>query len=132
MGEIITADRGGRGHGEVLGQFHPDCGSGVQQFEKGGLFAVVRAGGISGSRPDTGVFFLDQFVDTQIFLACVTPELAPYPQVQMFGEGFRQPVRQRLQQNAVVIIVLRFKGVDPLLLTDTGSHHKAANKIRCR
>ena len=47
-----------------------------------------------------------------------------------FGEGFRQAVGQRAQQDGGVIVLGGFEALDVLFLADAGGDDKAADIIR--
>src|SRR6516164_9012785 len=93
------------------------------------LLRVVRAGRITRSRPNTTIFLVNQIFITQTFPATVAP-LAAHPLVQIFGEGFRQPVRKSLCHDCVVVIVLCPVAIAKLLQADAAGHRKGSDVVR--
>ncbi len=65
---------------------------------------------------------------TQLFVFAVAP-LGARALVQVFGEGFRQPVRQRFRHDRVVRVVFFFKALGQILATMAGGNGKCADVI---
>jgi hypothetical protein len=66
---------------------------------------VIGAGGIAGGGPDALVGFPDQLGVVERLLRRIAPVLASHPLVQPLGEGFRQPVGERLGEDGAVVVV---------------------------
>src|SRR3546814_6750240 len=66
---------------------------------------MVRAGGMAGRRADAAIGLLDQLRVVEVLLGRVAPELLAHALVHALGEGFRQPVGQRLGEDRVVVVV---------------------------
>ena len=49
--------------------------------------------------------FRDELLVGQPLFRRIAPELTAHAQVQRFGGSFREPIRQRLQQDVVVVVV---------------------------
>ena len=69
---------------------------------------MIGTGRITGSRPNAAIFFADQIVMRQFFVAPKSPG-DPRLLVQIFGKRFRQSIRQRFGHDRVVIVVLTFE-----------------------
>ena len=114
MREIKAAYRAARPHGETLGQLDAGALFHVEQIPEGSLFRVIRTRRITRRRPDAAVFFRDQILGGQFFKFAKTPFFAN-ALVQEFRERFRQPVRQRLGHDGVVIVVVGLEFVHQFL-----------------
>src|SRR5260221_13461868 len=90
---------------------------------------MVRASRIAGRWTDTAVFLADQFIIRKCFVAGISPELASHAPVQMLGEGLGEAIGERLEQDRIVIVVLRFELCQPLVDTDSGGYRKSADVI---
>jgi len=127
--QVEARHRGTRPHGEVFGQFDADAGGGVEHLEQRGFFAVLGAGGVAGRGADALVFFRNQLVIAERFLAGVAPELAAHPQVQVLGEGFGQTVAQRLEQDRGIVVVRGLERAGALVLADAGGDDEGAQIV---
>src|SRR6185295_2159686 len=58
--EVPAADRGGRQHGEALGQGDARVGLRPEQVEQGALLSMVGASRVARRRPDALVLLVDQ------------------------------------------------------------------------
>ena len=92
-------------HGKRFGQLDAGVPFRVKQIEQRSLLRVIRARGITRRWSDAAIFFAQKIDIRQVFLAPKTPR-DPRLFVQVLSKRFRQPVRQRLGQNRVIIIVL--------------------------
>ena len=113
MGKVKAADAAGRPHRAAFGQLDAGVFFHVQQIPERPLFRVVGTGRIAGGGADAAILFLDQLLDGEVFIFAITPFGADAP-VQVFGEGFRQAVGQRLGQDGVVIVVAGFESAGPV------------------
>src|SRR5262245_23364149 len=59
MAEVEPAHRGGRPHGEALGEAHADASLAVEQTEQSCLLAVIGLRRISGGRTDAAILLGD-------------------------------------------------------------------------
>ena len=100
MGDVEAGDRGGRPHRVALGELDPDRPLGVEQPEEGRLLGMVGLGGIARRGADAAIGLGDQLLGRERFVRRVAPELAADACVHRLGEGFRQPVAERLDQNS--------------------------------
>ena len=71
----------------------------------------------------------NQIIIVKCFVWSVSPKLAPHPFVQMFGEGFGQPVGEGLAHNAAIIVAGRFKLIDELIKADSCSYRKHTHVV---
>ena len=60
MGEIHTAHRTGRHHGQAFGQLDTGVLGAFEQIEEQPFLGVVGTGRITGSRTDAAVFLADE------------------------------------------------------------------------
>jgi hypothetical protein len=86
---------------------------------------VIRAGGISRRRADAAILLGDQLVVGEPLLGRVTPELAAHAQMQRLCRSLRQPIRQRLEQDVVVVVMGLGETLQMLLDADTGGDREA-------
>src|SRR5918997_5198925 len=103
MSEVDPADAGGRRGGERLRQLDPEL-LGAEQPEERLLLAVVGTGGIAVGRPDAAVALGDQLVIREAW-ALLVP-LAPCLLMEVLGERLCQTVRERLDHDRPVVVVL--------------------------
>src|SRR5215213_7511367 len=79
---------------------------------------MVRTSRIAERRPNSAVLFLNQVVVRQILESAVAPFTAN-TLMQELSKRFRQSIRQCLDHNRVVIVVLRFELMRERFRTDT-------------
>ena len=101
----------------------------VEHLPQRALLGVIRAGGISRRRADAAIDFRDQLLVGQALFGRVTPQLAAHAQVQRFGRSFREAIRQRLQQDVVVVVMRRFEALEMLLDADAGRDGERADVV---
>ncbi len=101
----------------------------VEQVEERPLLGVVGAGRVAERRADAAVFFLEQLVLRQLFLAAVSP-VDPCLAVQHFGEGLGQAIGDRLGHDGQVIVVLRFELGDERIAANTRRHGERPEVIQ--
>src|SRR5688500_17392410 len=118
MAEVIARYRGGRIHREAFGELHARVAFCIEQAEQRRLLTVFRASRIARGRADAAVLLVDERIVVERFVAGVTPEFTAHALVQAFGEGLRQAIRERLEQDRVVIVVVRFEARDMLFDAD--------------
>ena len=85
-------------------------------------------GRIAGRRTDPAIFFADQIGVRQVFIAA-EPPCDSRLFVQILGESFRKPVRQRLGYDCAVIVVIGGKLLSQLVGAVNG-HCKSADVVR--
>src|SRR5690554_3097733 len=110
-------------------QLKAGIGGGIQQFEQGSLFCVVRAGRIAWCRANTPVTFLDQVFIGHLLVIGVTPELLANPFVHALGKGFRQAVRQGLNHDGAVVVVGILELGGEFVHANAGGDRKATHII---
>ena len=89
---------------KVLGELDAALPGRVQQLEQRVFLAVLRAGRIPGRRADAAV---GSPISASLsrFSPWRSPSAGPHPRMQVFGERFRQPVGQRFDHDARVVVV---------------------------
>src|SRR6266851_7249131 len=90
-------------HRKRLSDQHPGVRLHIEQTPKGAFFRVIRACGITRSRPDAPILLLDEIRVTQALRTTVTPFI-PHSLVQAFGESFSQAIGDGLRHDGVVIV----------------------------
>src|SRR5262249_21961716 len=98
MGKVEPTDCCGRHHRVAFGQHNPGVLFYVQEIKEQALLGMVRAGRISGSRPDASIPFTDQIFIGESFDLPVAP-ICPCPLVQIFRKCFGQTIRQGLRHD---------------------------------
>ena len=98
MREIKSGNRGRRIDRVALGQRDAELLR-IEQFEQCCFLGVVGLGRIARRRTDTAIALGENVLVRQRLVGRVGPEFAPHPAVQMLGEGFRQAIGQRLEQD---------------------------------
>ena len=93
------------------------------------FFRVVGLGGIAGRRPDALIFLRDQFVDGEPFARDIAPELAANAFVHALGEGFGQPIAERLHHDAPIVVGLGDVALDRLFLADARRDGEAPDPV---
>src|SRR5690606_8528636 len=93
------------------------------------LFRVVRACWITGSRAYPAIFFVDELAVGQGFAGLVAPELLAHPEVEVFGECFREPIGQRFENDAAVVVVICFEALYVLIDADSRRYRERADVI---
>ena len=81
---------------------------------------MVGAGGVARGGTDALVGLRNQGIVVEVLVRCVSPELAAYPLVHVLCEGLREAVRQRLEHDGAVVVLLRLVCGDALRLPDAG------------
>src|SRR5262249_58849854 len=107
--EVEPADARRGQHREVLGEAHSGRG-GIEQREQRGLLAVVGAGRVAERRSDAAIAFLPQFLLRKTLVAPVSPFPA-YARMQHLRERLREPIRECLGDDRIVVVVLRLEFV---------------------
>src|SRR5215471_906299 len=129
VAEIEPAYRCAGPHREALGELHPDPPLALEQREQGCLFAVVGLRWIAGRGTDAAVALADQLGVAERLLRGIGPELLAHPLVQALGEGFCQPVRQRLDHDGGIIVVGPLEALRHVVLTDARRHHEGTDVV---
>ena len=62
-------------------------------------------------------------------VGCIAPEFLAHALVQPLGEGFRQPVGQRLDHDGGVVVVGALEALGDLVLADAGGDGEGADVI---
>ena len=101
---------------------------GAEQVEQLGLFAVIRAGGITVGGAYASVFFRDQLLVAERLVLAVAP-LAPDARVQELGKRLGQPIRQGLGHDRAVVVVVPLEASDQLVGADPRGDGKGADVI---
>src|SRR5512138_1201550 len=115
MREVPTADRSRRIHRERLGQLDLRIRLRLEQAPQRRLLGVIGTCGIAWRRPNASILFLDELLVGEPLVRYVAPELATYTLVQTFRECFREPIRERFEHNARIIVVLAMETFEVLL-----------------
>src|SRR3546814_16344540 len=84
---------------------------------------------ISRRGADALIPFLDKGLVVEFLVRRIAPEFLAYAFMHAFGEGFRQPVGQRLQQNGAVVVMLRLELGELPLDADPRRHREAADIV---
>ena len=92
---------------------------------------VVWACGVTGSRADATIFFLNKLRRRQMFLATVAP-LIPHLLVQAFSESFRQSISYSFGHDRVVVIMLGAESVAQLFQANSAGYRECTDVIRQR
>ena len=129
MREIEARNRGGRRHRETAGQFDTGIFRRIQHIEQDRFQTMVGTGRIAGGRADALIFFPDQVLVVQILFGPVAPQVLADMFVHAFGKGFGQPVGQRFQQDAVIVILVHLEALDMFLDAVAGGDGKAADPV---
>jgi len=129
VGKIESRDRGGWRHGKATGQLDAGIFRGVEHIEQDRLQTVVGAGRIAGGGADTLIFFPDQVLVVQFLVRGIAPQVPPHMRVHALGKGFRQPVGQRFQQDAVIVVLVHLEALDMFLDAMAGGNGKAADPV---
>ena len=90
---------------------------------------MIGTGRIAGRGADAAIVFGNQVVVAQRLIRRVAPELLTHPLVQPLGEGFRQPVGQRLQQDGAVIVMRALECRHSLINADAGGDGERAQGV---
>ena len=93
---------------------------------------VVRARGIARRRADAAISFADQLLVVEPFLGRVAPELAAHALVQAFGERLGQPVGERLEHDARIVVVLLLEALHVRLDADARGDRECADVVAPR
>jgi hypothetical protein len=101
----------------------------VQQSPEDILFGVVRTGRIAEGRAYPLVALGDQVLIGQVLVRRVTPMALADPHVEGFGQGLRQAIRQGLEHEGRIVVVIGLEGGDPFVDADAGGAGEAANVI---
>src|SRR3546814_1778339 len=80
-----------------ISDWSSDVCSSDLKIEQRRLLAVVGTGGITRRGADALIPFLDKGLVVEFLVRRIAPEFLAYAFMHAFGEGFRQPVGQRLQ-----------------------------------
>ena len=89
----------------AFGELDADRPLGVEQPEQRRLFGMVGLGGIARRRADAAIGLGDQILGRESLVGRIAPKLAPHARVHRLGEGFRQPVAERLDQDRRIVVV---------------------------
>jgi len=129
MRKVETA-HGRRGqHGERIGEDHAGVPVGRQQLEERTLLGVVRTGGIARRRADALVFLGDELGVGERFAGNIAPQLRAHAIVEMLRERLGKPVRDRLQHDRAVVVVLRFHLLHARFDADAAGHGEGSYVI---
>ncbi len=90
---------------------------------------VIRAGGIARRRTDAAILFVDQLIVGEPFLRRVAPELAAHALVHAFGERLREPIGQRLEHDARIVVVRLLEALEVRLDADARSDGERADVV---
>src|SRR5882672_5464828 len=110
--KVEAADGRRRIHRKGFGETYTGVALHIEQPPERALFRVLGASRVSGRGAYATVFLADQLLVVELLGRGVTPELASHALVQPLGEGFRQPIRERLEQDRVVVIVRSLEARD--------------------
>ena len=86
-------------------------------------------GGIARRRADAAILLADQLFVREPLVRRIAPELTAHALVQTLGQRFGEPIRQRLEQDRVVVIVCRLEARDMRLDADAGGHRERADVV---
>lgn len=114
-------------HCTGFGQLHPGFLGGFEKIEKDGLLGVVGLAGVTRSRPDALVFFVDEFGVVELAGALDAPRNTS-PVVKEFGEGFRKPISESLHHQCLIQIVCRAKLGRPFVCS-VDAYHKSTEVV---
>src|SRR4029077_21297486 len=92
---------------------------------------MIRTGGITGSRPDTAVFFADEVGMRQLFVASEPPGKARLL-VQIFGKCFSESICQCFGNDGAVIIMLMLERLRNFIcsVNSNGETAEIINRLR--
>ncbi len=129
VGEIEPGDGRAGPHGEALGQLDAGLVINVHQLPQRPLLGVVGLGRIAGRGADAAILLENEIVVREALVARIAPQLAAHLGMEGFRKGFREPVRERLGDDAVVIVGHLDVGPDRLLLAEARGDGKAAHVV---
>ena len=93
---------------------------------------MVGLGGIAGRRADAAIGLGDQVLRRESLVGRMAPELAAHPGVHRLGEGFRQPVAERLDEDRRIVVVGVFEAPRDRLVLDAGGDDEGADIVAAR
>src|SRR6185437_1651614 len=128
MRKIDAANRSGRIHSEIFSEANADVFFGVEQIEELALFGVVGRGWITRRRTNAAIFFANQIVAREIFVAAEAPGVAR-AFVREFRESFGETVGESFGHERAVVVVSFFKVGNERFDLETGSHGECAEII---
>ena len=91
---------------------------------------MIGARGIAGGGPDPPVGLPDQLFVVEPFVRCIPPELAADALVKVLRERLGEPVRERLEEDARVVVVPRLERGGPLLGSEAGRDRERPHVVR--
>ena len=109
MAEIEAADRRRRQHREAFRQNEPRVRTRIEQVEQHRLQAVIGTRRIARRGANAAIFFLDQGLARELLTRCITPQFRANMLVQPFGKRFGKTIRERLQQDVRIIVLVGLK-----------------------
>src|SRR5690348_11008831 len=129
MAEIPARYRGGGIHREAFRQFDAGVVGRIEQPEQRGLFSVVGAGGVARRRADAAPFLGDQVLVAEVLAGCEAPVLRADFAVHPFRERLGHAIRQRLQDDGRVVIVVLPETFEVFLDAEAGGDREAADPV---
>src|SRR5438128_4705331 len=131
MREVKTADTGAGPHRAAFCQFDAGVLLDLEQLPKNPFLGMIRAGRITGGWTDAAIFFANQIFVGEL----LTPAIPPFhtdTSVQVFSEGFREAIGQRLGHDRVVIVMVEFEPAAEFFDAEARADRERAEVIRQR
>src|SRR5438874_13277430 len=89
---------------------------------------MVRTRRITRGGPDAAIFLANEILIREMLVLSVAPFVTS-ALVEVFGEGFGDPVCQRFDHDRIVIVMILLELLAKLLHAETRAHGKAPNVI---
>src|ERR1700722_19810758 len=105
-------------HRKAFGEAHADLPLAVEEGKQRRLLGVIGLCGIAGRGADAAIFFRDQLRAAELLIGRVCPELAAYTLMQIFRQGFGQPVGKRLGHDRGIVVIGALEAIDYTFLAD--------------
>ena len=105
------------------------CFSGAEKLEELELLAVIRAGGIAEGRTDAGVALAVQFLGRA---RPIDAPLKPRALVQVRGKRLGEPIGQRLDDDAAVVVLLALEPLGKRIGAQPRRHRKRTQPVARR
>ncbi len=90
---------------------------------------MVRASRVARGGSDALIFFTDQILIAQFFFCGVAPEIHPDEVVEVFGESFGEAIGEGFDQDAFIVIVLRFEFAEFFFYPEAGGDGESADVV---
>ncbi len=130
VGEVPARHRRPRPHGVGFGELHADGLLDIQQLPQGALLGVLRASRITRRRTDAPIVLANKLLVAEGFVGGIAPVHLTHLLVQVLGKRLGQTVAHRLNEDGVVVVVIRLVGPGDSLLTDAAGHREGADPVR--